>query len=350
LKRLTILGATGYTGTLICQLLEEKKIPFTAAVRSLEKLPFYNQLKASVKVDLANLNEITQLLKQTDILVNCVGPYSLFGPILMKELRKYPIYYLDLSGEQSFVKNSLDQHLPNSAYIIHSCSFESALVDLLAFNFLDSKKNYHLINSFYYFDSANPSRGTRFTMKVHGYFDQFAINHGQLIKITRPFALNSLNFPQLENLTSALFTPYPEVLFFHKNFQVQECGSFLIMDEAMIQFALARTNHAPPPLESVVAKLANTQLSGPAPEVRQKQFFRIFIMAEEAAGVKKLISLAGYDMYGITAKLAVQAAEFLLIGDKKLGQTVSPAEAFHADGLLQKITHDANLSSSSICL
>lgn len=346
MKRVTVLGATGYTGRLICENLAARGISFSVAVRHPDKVPSYSHLNKIFKTDLKDKYSIQAFLSETDILVNCVGPYMVLSRELMDQVRQCKIYYLDLTGEQSFVKESYDCS-NQKACLIHSCSFESALADLLAFRGLDRRINYRSIDSYYYFESSTPSAGTRFTMKVHSYFDQFEVKDAQLLKVEKNFARFNLSLPRLEKFKGALFTPYPEVLFFHKNFKVQESASFLVMEEDMIHLALERDETKRLPLEKVVERLVDRPYPSPSVELREKQYFRLAVQAVSLEGESQSLMLSGHDMYAVTAGLATFAVQCLLQKTFPYGVVLSPAEAFYGEGMLEDIIERFSLSLES---
>ncbi|GEM_PF-3692498 len=344
MSRVTILGANGFTGTIITKRLDEEHIPYSVAIRNKQEYRASNFVENIFQLDLLSAHPDYSFLDQTDILVNCVGPYMIYGQNLLKEIWDRSLYYLDLTGEQSFVKCSLDT-TSNKSCIIHSCSFESALADLLAFEHLPKSIEYESINSFYKFNSTSTSRGTRFTMKVHNYFNQFALINSELKKITTPFVLSDVT---IKNNGVAFFTPYPEVLFFSKNYKVKNSSSFILIDDASASFALEKnTEEKKIPLEKVINRFLGGQTPFLTDDVRQKQNFNLIVAAKCINGRNAHVSLSGKDMYGITAELIISAINILRNRKTPIfGQTLSPAEILHDAGVLTDITKRFKMSLS----
>src|SRR6478735_6636041 len=107
-KRVTLLGATGYTGGLIAKALQNLKIPFLAAGRSPEKLAAlhekFTHCTGIFQADAGDPEQIASLLQNTDILINCVGPFNLFSHTVLQLAAESGIVYLDITGEQEFVR------------------------------------------------------------------------------------------------------------------------------------------------------------------------------------------------------------------------------------------------------
>lgn len=346
MKRITIMGASGFTGKLICDQLEEKQINFQIAVRDPKKLARFDFCQKIFMMNADNNDEIKVVLENTDILINCIGPFSLLSQTIISEVVKYPIYYLDITGEQSFVKQSYD-FKNNQACIIHSCSFESALVDLMSYQLLDKNKEYKSIQSFYAFESGGPSPGTRFTMKVHSFFDQYVVQSGTLVKSEKVFGLSNLNIPGTEKLNAAYFTPYPEVIYFSKHFKVKEAASFSLMEQSMLDFSLNNQLTAGKSLEQVLEKRARLSFKGPTEEERQNQKAQIILHAVDVQNHHETLILSGKDMYGITADLIVEATKILLKKQLPIGIVMSPAEAFYEHQLLKGIVDKSEITLES---
>jgi short subunit dehydrogenase-like uncharacterized protein len=333
--RISVLGANGYTGRLVCEQLEKNAIPFTAAVRSADSFAPYSYCLKVLECDVLNRQQIISVLDEADIIINCIGPYNLLSMIIIDEVKKRPLYYFDLTGEQSFVKASMDDP-ENKACLIHSCSFESALVDLLSFKVLDKTKEYKSINSFYHFVSPTPSPGTRFTIKVHGFFDQYCLQEGELVKVHNPFILNDLRLPGISQDEAALFAPYPEVLFLKKHFKVQSSASYMIMDKTMAMLAVERSGPRAT-LEEIIQRSSRIKGGGPATQERREQVFTIFLVASDSQGKTTVSSLTGKDMYMVTAGLILEGIKLLLHRPPPLQQVLTPAEAFYGMGLFEMI-------------
>jgi short subunit dehydrogenase-like uncharacterized protein len=76
------------------------------------------------------------MVKQTKLVISLVGPYTLYGALLVKVASENGVHYVDLTGEASFCRDMTKAHessaLANKAIIVHSCGFDSVPSDLCA--------------------------------------------------------------------------------------------------------------------------------------------------------------------------------------------------------------------------
>jgi len=81
MKKILLLGAYGYTGSLIAQKLIIQKINFTAGGRSLEKLrKLQSDLKVDfpiIEVDTLNVDSVKSALEQHEIVIREYLAYGL---------------------------------------------------------------------------------------------------------------------------------------------------------------------------------------------------------------------------------------------------------------------------------
>lgn len=102
-----IYGATGYTGVKICQefALNPPK-SWIIAGRSKSKLEkLSSELKCSnpPKVVVADLHEL-DFIKGAKVLINCVGPFRLYGEPVVKACVEHGVNYIDICGETEVIE------------------------------------------------------------------------------------------------------------------------------------------------------------------------------------------------------------------------------------------------------
>ena len=160
--KILLVGAYGYTGKLICKLLQEKELAFNIAGRNEIELAATKECFPSIQkchaLDIAN-DACIQLIRDYDLFINCAGPFteesSLFVQTIAKTRNKC---YLDISGEVGFVQKSIEEnHLiasANNTRIIHSCAFESLVADLLIKSFEGELASVKSIKTYYKFDHS----------------------------------------------------------------------------------------------------------------------------------------------------------------------------------------------------
>lgn len=351
-NQIVLLGATAYTGRLIAKELKSADINFRIAGRDLASLL---ELQIELRIsesplicDLKKPLDIKNLLDETDLLINCVGPFNLLSKELLKEVAKRKIIYLDITGEQGFVHNSTEKlqgaALKNKALILHSCSFESFLADVLAYTCLTKKENYESIYSIYRFGKSRPSPGTRFTMQLAKHYPNYFVENCSLIE-TPPLAKTIAIQWENQKQSYACFVPYPEVIFFNKNFQTKHCGSFMAMEKEEIKLS---HGNSPKPIEEIIKRHESSKHRGPSEKERKAQEFSLILFSKNKAGKIKALEMEGKDMYRITAQIiTLLVKSFAKRSPRKYG-VLAPSEVLNRKTILSELKTQLNISLSEI--
>ena len=344
-KRITLFGATSYTGLIIAEKLRSRNVKYAIAGRNTGKLMalrnhFGIDLKI-IEVDIMDYRQVDFMLDMTDILINCVGPYNLYGASVLEKSAEHGLIYLDITGEQEFVKNSFEKidliARRSGATIIHSLSFESCLADVLANRILDKKRYYQDISSYYYFENFRPSPGTKLSMKMNKYYPQYLFNNFKY-EIALPLKqIKKVSFDELPKHSVALFMPFPEVIFFSKKYDVKNSGSYLLMTENEAMMAMSKPDNNNVSIKYVLEKHNMSNNSGPSQKDRNLQSFILVLNAIENNNSESNIMLKGIDMYGITANLIVNGIEYLSELKKLQVGVLTPSEIMDNKNFLDHI-------------
>lgn len=146
-NQLVLLGATGFTGKWVAKHLYDNYqgvLRWSMAGRSVDKLTevsqFINDSKQEVGyviADSADEASLRQLVKNTDVIISTVGPYALYGSLLVQLCAEEGTHYVDLSGEVPWMRDMIDAHdetaRKSGARIVHSCGFDSIPSDFGVF-------------------------------------------------------------------------------------------------------------------------------------------------------------------------------------------------------------------------
>lgn len=142
---LIVFGATSFVGQIVCDyLLNECKEPgltWAIAARSESKL---NHLKLqlgegaksipSFTADSTDLQSLLALCAKGKVIISTVGPYALYGELLVKACSQTGTDYCDLTGEAPWIKAMIDRYdieaKASGARIVNSCGFDSIPSDL----------------------------------------------------------------------------------------------------------------------------------------------------------------------------------------------------------------------------
>lgn len=144
---IVLFGATSFVGKITAAYLqqqlktvpENKGVRFAIAGRSSQKLAaLKKELKdkdlASIVADSHDENSLRNMVKQAKVIISTVGPYDLYGSLLVKVCVEQGVHYCDLAGESHWVKRMIDAHgaqaLQTGACIVSCCGFDSIPSDL----------------------------------------------------------------------------------------------------------------------------------------------------------------------------------------------------------------------------
>lgn len=150
---IVVYGATGYTGRLVCEYLNQQygadgDVKWAMAGRSAEKLANVRDelaIDASVPmlvVDAEQAATVAAMVANTQVVLTTVGPYQLYGSDLVRECAAAGTDYVDLCGEPAWMHEMIAAHgaaaKASGARIVFSCGFDSIPFDLGVY-FLQAK-------------------------------------------------------------------------------------------------------------------------------------------------------------------------------------------------------------------
>ena len=138
--KVLVFGATGFTGKLCAKYLKENypDLSWAIAGRNEDKL---KQVKMELDLDCDmliadanNYEELRYIAKTTKVLLTTAGPYAKYGSLLMKACVFENTHYVDITGENHWVKKQMDLYheeaVTRGVRIIPSCGYDSLPSDL----------------------------------------------------------------------------------------------------------------------------------------------------------------------------------------------------------------------------
>jgi short subunit dehydrogenase-like uncharacterized protein len=159
---IVVFGATGFTGALIARYLLQSPdhgLTWAIAGRNAQKL---ENVKHALKeklphvaaetidavpvlvADSSDEAQLTQLVQQTKVVLTVVGPYKLYGELLVKVCAENGTHYCDLTGEIIWIDAMIAKYeaaaVKSGAILVHCCGFESVPSDLTTFLLADAVK------------------------------------------------------------------------------------------------------------------------------------------------------------------------------------------------------------------
>ena len=142
---IVIYGATGFTGRLVAEYLTRRygnggELVWAMAGRSLEKLESVrDEIGAPtgtplVVADSEDRESMQSMVDSTEAIITTVGPYQLYGSLLVELCANSGTDYVDLCGESVWMRHMIDAHeqaaKDSGARIVFSCGFDSIPSDL----------------------------------------------------------------------------------------------------------------------------------------------------------------------------------------------------------------------------
>ena len=142
-----VFGATGYTGKLVCEYLRDhyanSDVKWAIAGRDEAKLTHTKStlnLAEHIDVLVADSRDpqaLLPLVTSTKVILTTVGPYQLYGDVLIRLCAEMGTDYVDLCGEPTWMRQQIDAlsktAKESGARIVHSCGFDSIPFDLGVF-------------------------------------------------------------------------------------------------------------------------------------------------------------------------------------------------------------------------
>ncbi len=143
---LVVFGATGFVGRILCGYLLNQvgvsdSVRWAIAGRSKAKLEtLVAELGARadglpyLTADATDEASLRKLCAQTRVVISTVGPYALYGELLVKVCADTGTDYCDLTGEPQWVRQMIERYTVTAqgsgARIVHCCGFDSIPSDL----------------------------------------------------------------------------------------------------------------------------------------------------------------------------------------------------------------------------
>ena len=367
---IVLLGATGYTGKLCAEHIT-KHLPtnliWAVAGRSSNKLQDIvnglkkiNQDRTQPDIVTVNLNkeELSNLVKQTKILLNCVGPYHLYSTPVVAACADNGTHYFDVTGETPWVRELIQKYhqtaKTNKAILIPEIGIESAPSDLVAYMATKAiRKSLNcgvqdVVCSVHEFTGAGVSGGSLAT--ALGLLDHYSFS--DINRSMKPFALSPappptrsptpsrsmvsrllgpFSYPGLGTLTTSI-TATPNVAIVHrssglmpelygKNFQYSEymgVSNYVVGVLLHCAVVFGSLLLLVKPLRSLIRRFIPQPGQGPAAESTAKDTLevRAIASADDATDgkAKKARALMRYEggWYYFTGLLMAEAAMVVL--------------------------------------
>lgn len=315
---LAVLGATGYTGRLVCAEARSLGIPLRLVGRTRATL---DEMANAAEIRVADARDETALVDAFEgaaAVVSCAGPFLELGHAPVAAAIRVGAHYLDISGERAFANVVYERHGPaaerRGVVLLTSFGFDYVPGDLAARIAADGLEPLEEIAVAYSVANMRSTRGTRRTI------------------------LRILRDPGFGPSTRRITFPFGE------RDVVEWGGTEPLSVPRHTDVAQVRSYVRAPRIAAKLAPLVLASLVGPLAQIRgnpteeRRRAARFTVVAEAwgRAGSRR-VTLTGSDPYGLTALLVARGVEALLNGEARGAGALAPAEAFDARDFIEQL-------------
>lgn len=326
---LAVLGATGYTGRLVCAEARRAGVALRLVGRDERRL---NRLaRAGEQVRVADARDHERLAAALD---GCFAVVSLAGPFMQTGFAPVAAaiaagaHYLDSTGEPAFARGVYDDYSEQArerdVVLLTAFGFDYVPGDLAARLAAEGLEPLDELAVGYSASGVGTSRGTKRTISTLAGKSHFAWADGRLVESRFGATRRRFTFPFGER--DAVEWQGTEPLTVPRHTDVRNVRSYLRVPAAPAAARAAPLARLGAPLIRAVSRFG---AAGPSEKQRRQSRFAVVAEARGPRGERR-VAVTGSDPYGLTALLLVRGAQALAAGEASGAGALAPAEAFDA--------------------
>ena len=373
--QIILYGATGFTGKLCAEYLQSNypDLVWAIAGRNEQKLKeLKNELGLECNIlvasaeDKAALNNITS---QTDVVLSTAGPFARYSDLLVKSCVENKTHYTDITGENHWVKDLIDEHHEQAAAdgtrIIPSCGYDSIPSDMGVFYSVQQMAKPIKQITVYHSGQGGVSGGTTETMFTIGPLpkekrDPFLLNpENSVSDHQRKFSKDGFEIKKIEHTdsysgmglmsfantrvvrrSSALYEADQKG--YGTNFIFKELGSYPTKRAARLaSFGLILAFLViSSPLRYLVRRFLPKPGDGPDKETRENGWFKGLFKVEAEDGETRYFQIYGKGDpgYKATAEMVCESALTLVLSEDLNSAGVLTSAYGLGKSLLKRLT------------
>ena len=332
-----LYGATGYTGRLTAGRLEQEGVSFIVAGRDRSKLRELADSLGSkpepVAVELEDAQGLKRLAARGRVLVSTAGPYTQLGPPLVEAAIEAGTDFLDVTGEQLYMRWVLDQEKraqDAGISIINALGLDVIPGDVaakIATAAMVNPQNLEIA----YWSPASISRGTLTSMMAHtgqgGWFDQ---------GVYRPsppgWFRHTFRYPDPHGEREGIFIPWGDVITAPRSTGAKQVRTYFIAKPGTVRMMHTFRSLLAASWSTGVTRLALRarlrSYKDPDREQQKTVPFRVLAEATDEDGTLQRGYVAGRDPYGFTGAAVAHGAALIAKGHKTEPGVLTPTQAF----------------------
>jgi short subunit dehydrogenase-like uncharacterized protein len=134
MRKIGLLGATGYTGRLTATEFALREIPVRLGGRSEERLSRVDAAEGAerVVVDTTDRASLDRYLAGLDLVISTVGPFELLGRPVVDAAVAAGVHYIDSTGEPDFMTWAYETHSNAATAVVPACGYDYVPSDCAA--------------------------------------------------------------------------------------------------------------------------------------------------------------------------------------------------------------------------
>ena len=339
-RPIAVLGATGYTGRLVCESARELGLSLRLLGRNEAALRAAAQSGEEVAVaDAADQEQLVAALEGAFAVISTAGPFLERGFAAVDAAIAAGVHYVDSCTEQAFSRLVYERFGSRAADrgLVLLTGFAQAPGDLAAAIAAEGLGPLDEVVVANEQSGFALSRGSRQTLADVMTEPQAAWQDGRLLPSRFGATTRRVRFPGGER--TVVEWAGLEPLTVPRHAEVRNVRSYVRAPRAA-----AVAGHFSKGLASLARLSTKVGGSGPAPEKRRNATFSVVAEARGQGGGRRA-TILGRDVYGTAALLLARAAHGLASGEVSDTGALAPAEAFEPRPFLGRVAPLLQLES-----
>lgn len=334
-----LYGATGYTGRLVAQDLDEQHTEFGIAGRSRERLEdVADDLESEPEIIEASVDDaeaLGSMAERATTVASAAGPFTRLGPPVLRAALDAGAHFVDTTGEQGYMRwcyeNQHERAREAGLTVVNACGFDVVPSDLsacLAADALEDPVSVDIALA----TNSRLSDGTKRTMAATA-GDWWEYKDGDFSNAVPGRYLRSFQYPDRDEPSTGVFLPWGDCATAPRSTGADNVRTFFVLPRKV-----ARRYNLLWPVQAVMTKIPGIERflearapdgkGGPSEEDRERSWFKILAEAEGAGGETARALVTGKDPYGITGAATSRMALALAGGEGETPGVLTPTQAF----------------------
>lgn len=342
---ITVYGATGFTGRLVCGALARRGVRFRIAGRDDEKL---RRLAGSLGrvpgecVDIASLDDaaaLERMAARSKVVLDCAGPFATMGGPVLEACLEAKSHFLDITGEVDWMMETLGRDAEakrRKIAAVNAVGFDVVPTDLAAA--LAAEALGGTADSLRIAICAlrgSPTQGTMRSLLGILAGGGLARKDGTIVREKLGAEIWRVPFPAPIGPRDTMSGPLGDIVTADRTTGARNVRCFVSLPRRMMRAGrLASTSLRLPGVRGLVERWVRSLPEGPSEAARKRALCSAFAEASGKNGTRSAWLLLG-DGYDFTAESAALAAVLASADGFAATGALSPVQAFGVKPLLE---------------